>query len=224
MIQRSIPLALAGAIVCLMPAAPAWSVQTVNTLPIGLDWFATAGGGGPINPAVLVGFNPQPDPPGSPLPEIDLSNPSDPRLSLTGIGNYTVIFGFKDPSGTPYSYTSPGLPTPNRDGVAQFSFLATAGDGEVFQVSAVLGGMTGAAVSFNPQPDPPDIANVVSFAFPGDPNLSFTVQDGSVDANGQFVPNGGLLDLSQIPEPTSLALLAAGVLALPAVRRRRGAA
>jgi|GEM_PF-6172457 len=203
-----------------LAVSPAWAARAV-TLPSDLDLFATTGSGGPINPGVLVGFNPQPDPPGSPVPLLDLTDPTHPSLSLTGVGTYSILFGFNDASGTPYQFTLPTAPLQgNADGHASYSFLATAGDGSVFQMSFDLSGINGAAVGFNPQPDPPGFGgSIVGFSFQGDPMMSWTLDSGTLDGNGNFSPSG-VLSFDQVPEPATMMLFGSGLLALGMVRRK----
>lgn len=208
----------------LAPAAVlalAWigqaSASTIPTptLPHNLEFFATSGPG-PVNPGVLVGFNPQPDPPGD-VARADLTNPIDPSITQPGVGPFTILFGLGVPGGSPFSFIVPPG-GPSRDGL--FSFLAT-GDGSVFRAGFDISGFAGGWVGFNPQPDPPgDFAgSFVGFEFTGDPTLHWTLEQGLLDGD-VFIPFG-FKSFAVVPEPATLALFGTGLAALIGVRRRR---
>ncbi len=184
-------------------------------LPHNLQYFATSGPG-PIDPGVLVGFNPQPDPPGD-IAKADLSNPVDPSITQLGTGNFTILFGLVGPGGTTFSFKVPPG-GPNADGV--FSFLAT-GDGSVFRAGFTISGFDGSWVGFNPQPDPPGDygSSFVGFDFVGDATLHWTLEQGTLNGD-LFVPEG-FLSFTAVPEPAPLAVLGFGLAALTTVRRRR---
>lgn len=161
-----------------------------------------------LSPEVLVGFNPQPDPPGF-SDVVDLANRMDPSIGFsTGTPvTTTIVFGMHGPgSSDPYS-ASPGLFTSNSDGT-RYVFDET-GDGSVFQVTFDISGYTGGFNSFNPQPDPP---GDVGFVFTGDPMMHFHID--------LQLPGAGLAPLSFIPEPASLGLLMMGVGGLMGLRRK----
>jgi hypothetical protein len=161
------------------------------TLPHNLDFLATSGPG-PVDPALLVGFNPQPDPPGDNA-AIDLRNPSDPSIDQPGSGVFTILFGMHGhgPGGDPYSFTVPTGGPLISGRLATFKLLAQ-GDGSVFQASFDISGYTGGWVDFNPQPDPPGFGgSFVGFSFISsplalDPIYSWTLQEGHLDPNGLF--------------------------------------
>ena len=104
--------------------------------------------GGVLNPGVIVGFNPQPDPPG--FPTLNLANPREPIL-VQPAGPTTLDFVMSF-SGLP-GLLLPAVQKPNADGATDFAFEY--GD-HTFDVTLTFSG-PGAIrdwVSFNPQPDP----------------------------------------------------------------------
>ena len=167
---------------------------------------------------MLVGFNPQPDPPGDNA-GIDLSDPVDPSITqaLGGPQAMTVLFGLHGPGGDPFTFSDTGG-APNSDGV--FKFMA-AGDGSVFQVTFNISGFDGSWAAFNPQPDPPgDFGDsTVAFSFTGDAKLNFSMEAGTMDGD-TFVPDGAM-SFAAVPEPASASLLLLGFAGVIAKRRRR---
>jgi hypothetical protein len=172
-----------------------------------------------LNPGVLVGFNPQPDPPGTPLPYLDLSSLTHPiitsecddsipgacdgsfrfELALTGLNGYDGLL-------------LPAVRSPNADGLTQLEFTA---DGSVFVLSMVFSGPGGVISwgSFNPQPDPPgDIIIPYDIKFGGDASVAL-----------QLTEDGKLLSFGVVPEPSTWALMALGFAALGVLAYRRGA-
>ncbi|MDB5425103.1 MAG: hypothetical protein JWQ29_2519, partial [Phenylobacterium sp.] len=158
-------------------AAADGSVKPVNYLfPNGDPGFTLTGHGGPINPGVLVGFNPQPEPPGDvAAPTIDLSNPFAPVIThlaeSQGWQFQLAITGFGDGSVIP-------LPTFSREGF--HTTRALLGD-HVFLIGLLFGPGAvdpGSLVGFNPQPDPPGDVLAGQFNFEGaaDPFMAFTME------------------------------------------------
>jgi hypothetical protein len=192
------------------------SVRPVNyTFPNGAQGFALTGHGGPINPGILVGFNPQPDPPGdTAAPTIDLSDRLTPVITnlaeSQGWQFQLAITGFGDGSVIP-------LPTFNPDGF--HSTRAVLGE-HVFLIGLLFGpGVVdrGSLVGFNPQPDPPGDVLAGQFNFEGaaDPFMAFRItMDGT--------PLSFTYDA--VPEPTEWALLIMGFGLVGSVLRRRQAA
>ncbi len=63
--------------------ADAATLLPAYTFPDGSAGFEFLTSGGPTNPGVLVGFNPQPDPPGVPTVTADLRDPTSPVFAQT---------------------------------------------------------------------------------------------------------------------------------------------
>jgi hypothetical protein len=192
----------------LLPVLARAAQVTSGPLPHNLFDFATSGG--PLNPGVLVGFNPQPDPPGDYAGTLDLANAAHPGFLLPAVqGNYSLLLGFMLP-GNPFTLHTAA---PNPDGVAQWD--ATLGDGSVFQVDMMIGGFEGDWAAFNPQPDPPGIpaGGFAEFTFTGDTSLSLSITE--------VAPGGDhfALNFALVPESSSIALLLLPVLALIGSRR-----
>jgi len=188
------------------------SIMSNYTFPDGSKGFAFQALNGVGNPGVIVGFNPQPDPPGVPPTVLIPGNPISPTLFNPVVGQpFSLEFsitGFGDGSVTP-------PPAPNADGVTGFEQVI---GGHVFDVGFSFGPgpvNPGSWVGFNPQPDPPGFGFGVGFAFFGaaDPWASFHVTE-----------DGTLLNftLSSAPEPSTWLMLAGGIGLLGATLRRRG--
>lgn len=207
--------ALASLLVGQANAASVGSSLTAP-LPHQLFEFATTGPG-PVDPGVLVGFNPQPDPPGDHA-SLDVTNAEAPSIDSPGFSAYTILFGIHGPGGDPFSFQVPAG-GPNSDGV--FSFYAL-GDGSVFRVGFDISGFAGGWEGFNPQPDPPgDFGDsFVGFTFAGDAALRWTMQEGTLDGD-TFTPTGGLESFALVPEPATLALLGLGITGIAFAHRRR---
>src|SRR5271165_6172407 len=131
------------------------------TFPDLITGFHVFTAGGLLNPGVLVGFNPQPDPPGTPLPYLDLSIRTDPRITSECDGSVDVVcdgsFRFELALTGLSAYDGlllPAVQQPNADGLTTLEFTA---DGSVFVMTMVFSGPGGVKSweSFNPQPDPP---------------------------------------------------------------------
>jgi hypothetical protein len=162
--------------------------------------------GGMLNPGVIVGFNPQPDPPG--IPTLDLANAFEPKfIQPPGAGPaFDFVLSFVGPPGL----LLPAVQKPNADGVTTFTI--NWGD-HTFDVGLTFSGPGGVAdwAAFVPQPDPPGIwfADVVTFGGAADPMASLTISE-----------DGSRLSFST-PEPATWALMGLGFAALGFMSMRR---
>jgi hypothetical protein len=197
--------------------SPAFSLQAA---------LAPEAPAGLLNPGLLVGFNPQPDPPGIPPTMLAWENPT----------TFVLSNGFASPGGVTYriylsflgigSASMPDInaypPGPCRADIdcapgfagTGFSFDTTIG-GQSHEFDVLLGftgggGFNGSWVSFNPQPDPPGDGVFVDMGFNGvgDPNMSVTVLE------------DGIPLAFNTPEPATLSLLGIGFSGLLLMRRR----
>jgi hypothetical protein len=193
--------------------APSCAYAAVSGLPPNYTFPGSEGqgfkfstSGGIVNPGVIVGFNPQPDPPASlfvnlgdvHFPTVTVGSPDTDYhfiLSFTGITDF-------------HSIVAPDMPNP--DGFTRYEF---AGDGSVFVADIQFSGPSQVAswVAFNPQPDPPGdlIAYMVGF---GDASVTLHVTE-----------NGHALSFALVPEPSTWALMGLGFAALGGLAYRRGA-
>jgi hypothetical protein len=205
----------AMAVIVAPTIAGAAELLPAYTFPDGSAGFDFRTSGGITNPGVLVGFNPQPDPPGVPvLSTPDLRDPTSPIFDQDArAATYLVTVSLLLP-GTP-SLLLPAVNPPDRDGVARVTCdgsVAKACDGSVFQISLAFpaDGVTSWS-SFNPQPDPPGIYFSYLATFSGAPTFALSITDG-----------GNPLTFSPVPEPATWGLMAVGFVSLGAfaVRRR----
>jgi len=168
--------------------------------------FTTAGG--LTNPGVIVGFNPQPDPPGFVGDQLLSTGLTTSISTPANAGGYSFDMAFLG-LGT-RALPLPGAPS--TDGITTESFQIGS---SVFDVVMTFQG-PGSAINwaaFNPQPDPPGVWFGAQFGYPvvTDPTASFRVYE-----------NGAPLSLSlAVPEPTPWVLLIVGVGAVGAQARRR---
>ena len=201
--------AIGAGCLALAAAAPAsaagdGSVRPNYTFPAGLAGFALQSHGGVINPGVLVGFNPQPDPPGLPVTTLDLTDPFRPVMNNETIGGdwslHFWIEGFGDGSVTP-------PPAPNTDGNTGFRHVL--GDHVLNITFAVGPGQVdqGSWVGFDPQPDPPGLGFGVQFNFlpEVDPWAAFTITLDDTPLSFTLADFG-----APSPEPATWSLLLLG--------------
>lgn len=150
--------------------------------------------GGPINPGLIVGFNPQPDPPGMPI--LDLSNAMAPDIFQPDKQQFKFVISFQN---------TPGLLLPAVDEVGLGGFAFNYAD-HSFVVGLTFSGPGGVASwsSFNPQPDPPGdgLGYDVTFAG-GDASAGFTISE-----------DGAPLSFALAPEPSTWAMMGIGFAAL----------
>ena len=196
--------------------------------------FETArpGTGAIDNPGVLVGFNPQPDPPAFPL-AVDVSNSLLPAVQTPsgGAHAFRFVFGLANPSipGVAWSFNL----VPQRD-FGSFGFDAQLGSSFVVHVVAHPTSSDGARfdpgslVGFNPQPDPPAFGAIgFDFSFTSPAVATFS----QLGVIGDVVPfaridfqmtdiNGNLFSFTPVPLPATLPLLLFGSGGLFGMRRR----
>jgi hypothetical protein len=142
------------------------SVQATVLPASSVDWgntFALQTSGGPVNPLVLVGFNPQPEPPIGHGSVLDFGNTSgtssEPTVTANGTFDsdqlFQILFAMDGP-GISFSNTA-GIP--DNSGHFEFSALDAAGAmlfNIMFDVTTSSNGVpNGDWVGFNPQPEPP---------------------------------------------------------------------
>lgn len=122
--------------------------------------------GGIIHPAMLVAFNPQPEPPGS-VSTLDMSNPARPVLHTSSAGpSFGILIGLLLPA-VQGQFTGLDNASPDQNGF--FSLGWVYGDGSVFQVRMHLSTShpinQSSWVAFNPQPEPPGYEGALAFNF-----------------------------------------------------------
>lgn len=196
-----------GAAIALVLAA------TVGARAGAVNWdhaFALQGSGGLVNPGVLIGFNPQPEPPAR-LTELDLSYPPDPVLVLRDQENpvggqqlFDVFLALGHP-GMQFSFAGPvqvnktTVQTQARDATGSALFDIQ------FEIVSSSAGIVDPAslVGFNPQPEPPA-------GYLGGFGMTFGV-DSLSDVFltlRVFDAAGTQLSFTAVPAPGGLALLA----------------
>jgi hypothetical protein len=168
--------------------------------------------GGPINPGVLVGFNPQPDPPGTPPALLDLADKASPKIfDSTGLTFYLEL-AFTGLPGIADGFLLPAVQKPDVDGLTSLRFVLA--DGSVFVATLGFSGPGGVSswVTVNPQPLPPGGFIAYKVGFAGDASFSL-----------QLTENGSVLNFALAPEPSTWALMGLGFAALGAIAYRRAA-
>jgi hypothetical protein len=207
----------------------------VQAAPLTVDWadaFRLQSGAGLVDPIVLIGFNPQPDPPVR-ITTLDLRDPTAPSLIIAGQTNpqpfiLFLAIGVGELYGGPDTLTMDfDLPALTGDDLSSYLFRAR-GDGSVHDVSltfatTTLGILDGTSiVGFNPQPDPPvDFAAFdvlgLQFSFTSLSDARVTLR--MTDAAG--TPLSFAAAAAPVPEPATLTLVGLGATALGWTRRRR---
>lgn len=180
--------------------------------------------GGFVHPAMLVGFNPQPEPPAGDV-MLDLMNPPAPVITSRSTEYppdpiFEFVIGLTHPEAASMFTGFDTIPSP--DGL--FEFGCAFDDGSSFMIRLTLISTSPinrfSWTAFNPQPEPP--------AFPGALGFSFTMMTGARgDAEEQSVSvgievfNGDNRVSWEIPAaPTAVLAIIAAV---PMVHRRRRA-
>jgi hypothetical protein len=221
----AIGAAAAAALVLLALPLSSRAADTSQKVPWS-QGFRFASAGGFVNPAVLVGFNPQPEPPVQ-LTELMFDDSKNPVLVLHDQHNpaggfllFDVFVGAGVP-GVPLSFSAPFV-DPKSQAPETVSTTALSPGGDVllnfyFDIYSSSGGLVvpGTLVAFNPQPEPP--AGFGSGAF----GMSFGISSLS-DAMVRLrviEGSGTPLLLSPVPEPRGM--MAVGMLALMALVWRR---
>lgn len=214
----------------LMASAGTASASGADNLPMfspnytfndGAKGFKLITSGGPINPGVIVGFNPQPDPPGDGDHGalIALLNPADPQLISPSLGgSFTFLIGLLMPGD---GSVIPLPDAPNGGGSTGERFVL--GD-HTFSVGLTFGPGPvdpGSWVGFNPQPEPPGdfLGGAFSFAGHADPFMGFNISIDGSQLDFALAPGG-------VPEPATWGLMLLGFGGLGAMLRsqRRWAA
>lgn len=173
------------------------------------------GSGQLLLPAVLVGFDPQPEPPGSVL-EFDLADPTRPLFHVSSNGpDFSILFGLLLPA-VHTQFTGFDMGVPNVDGFYSFGGMLGTEDLTIeflLQTSSPLDRTSWRG--FNPQPEPPGFPGAVQFDFsmngPRGAEFSATL--------ALRVRNGDELLRFAVPAPAGVAMLAPT--ALWGLRRRR---
>ncbi|MBV8103733.1 MAG: PEP-CTERM sorting domain-containing protein [Hyphomicrobiales bacterium] len=184
--------------------------QPNYTFPDGAAGFKLDTSGGPINPGVLVGFNPQPDPPGAPPALLDLADKASPKIfDSTGLTFYLEL-AFTGLPGVD-GLLLPAVQKPNA-GVTDFQIVLA--DGSVLKATLDFSGPGGVFswIAVNPQPLPPGGFIAYKVGFAGDASFSL-----------QLAENGSALNFALAPEPSTWALMGLGFAALGAIGYRRAA-
>ena len=183
-----------------------------------------------LNPGVLVGFNPQPEPPLR--ISADLSEPVYPSWTWSSdepapadTHGYGFIVAFDFGSAVDIRYDTTLMARPDASNHYEFGFTAS-GITDQFIVGLDFSEGSGtfnpaSFVSFNPQPEPPLFQGMDFQAFefnmtPASPTeiaVTMSVRNEDLRAFGVFSP--------EVPEPSGCLLMCVGVLAIGGYHRAR---
>ncbi|MEX0887164.1 MAG: PEP-CTERM sorting domain-containing protein [Phycisphaeraceae bacterium] len=184
--------------------------------------------GGVVNPGVLVGFNPQPEPPaytGQTLFSVvdgvaqftitDITNPD------VGFQNFQFLFGVAGADGVAWSVDYP--PDPINDFNIAFTRPGTTGligYHALIDVQSTSGGIMSpdSAVAFNPQPEPPAFGDGAFDTYGLDFGIN-SLSDVTLTVSITDLA-GNAVDLVVVPEPATLGTL--GAMLMGITMRRRG--
>lgn len=221
-------------IVILLVNTIGWALASLSLAPsataASIDWseaFALRARGAGLDPAVLVGFDPQPEPPIAARAALDLADRTSPILVLRdqsnppgGLQLFDFFLAFDVPGQTiaiiPCFLPSDRLPqleleirSDTATGPLLFTLLA--------DFSTSSGGLVDPAsvVGFDPQPDPPG-----EFGARFGLTLAFDELSDVQVRLSVWPADGPPLAFTQVPEPSAFALLGLGVAACAASRRR----
>lgn len=221
-------------IATLLVTTLGWALTELSLAPsataASVDWseaFALQARGAGLDPAMLVGFDPQPEPPITARAVLDLADRTAPTLVLRDQSNppgelqlFDFFFAFDVPGQAITmvpcflpSDLDPRLELEVRSDTATGPLLFTL----LAEFSTSSGGLVDPAsvVGFDPQPEPPGAFGArfgltLAFKELSDVQVRFSVSPA----------DGPPLAFTQVPEPSALALLGLGVAACSALRRR----
>jgi len=198
------------------------ATMTAEAQPVPVDWgqaFALSAQGPNVDPLILLGFNPQPDPPGD-AATLNLTDRTQPVLTIPEAavsgGSMRMLFGIS----SPYRFAAAGVPVRS-----MFSFLAEAPVASglpslTFELDMNTGSggvpIPGSWTFFNPQPEPPLLG-----ASPDGLGIDFTFDMTSPATLALRVLEDGAnpLVFTLVPEPASAAVMVLGALAFGFRRR-----
>jgi hypothetical protein len=193
--------------------ADAATLLPAYTFPDGSAGFEFRTSGGLTNPGVLVGFNPQPDPPGVPTVTGDLRDPTSPVFDQTGeAATYLVTVSLLLP-GTPSLLLPAVLAGDGSVTITCDGSVSKVCDGSVFKLSLAFRGI----MSWSLPPDtegfdPSGVYFQYLATFGGEPTFALSITDG--DNPLTFTP---------VPEPATWGMMAVGFVSLGALAMRRRA-
>lgn len=120
--------------------------------------LAFQGAGSLLNPGLIVGFNPQPEPPAA-FTRLNLDDPTAPQIIINADpgAHFNLFLGFySGAAAAPFIFDAGG--DPNESGEFSFMAFSAAGDiGVELTVQSSSAGVPapGSWQGFNPQPEPP---------------------------------------------------------------------